>query len=96
MGRARTSLFQVKRALMHGVNNPIAARLTLQTLDLLSKTTLSDADRNTIGGTYMESLVQKLLRCWKIEQRLRKEWESSISKFKAPERGLRRVTQVLV
>jgi hypothetical protein len=80
-------IFEVKHALSHGVNNPIVARLTLQSLEILSKTKLPKEDRDKIGGIFMSSLIQKLLRCWEIEQRLRKDWESSVANFKPPGRG---------
>jgi hypothetical protein len=80
-------IFQVKRALIPGVSNPIVARLTLQALEILSKTTASKEDRDKVGGIFTDSLVKKLLRCWEIEERIRKEWGSSIASFKPPEPG---------
>jgi len=80
-------LFEVKKALDHGVTNPIVARLTLQILDILEKTTLSQEKRDEIGGVFMNSLVRKLLRCWEIEQRLRDDWEKSVANFKPPGPG---------
>jgi len=80
-------LFEVKKALDHGVTNPIVARLTLQTLEILEKTTLSKEARDKIGAVLMNSLVQKLLRCSEIEQRLRAQWEKSVASFKLPARG---------
>jgi hypothetical protein len=80
-------LFEVKKALDHGVTNPIVARLTLQTLEMLEKTALPKEARDKVNGVFMSSLVQKLLRCWEIEQRLRAEWEKSVANFEAPGRG---------
>jgi hypothetical protein len=80
-------LFEVKKALEHGVTNPIVARLTLQTLEILEKTTLSKEERDKIGGVFINSLVQKLLRCWEIEQRLRDGWKKSVANFEPPGHG---------
>jgi hypothetical protein len=80
-------LFEVKKALDQSVTNPIVARLTLQTLEMLEKTTLPKEARDKVGGTFMSSLVQKLLRCWEIEQRLRAGWEKSVANFKPPVPG---------
>jgi hypothetical protein len=80
-------LFEVKKALGHGVTNPIVARLTLQTMEMLEKTALPKEARDKVNGVFMSSLVQKLLRCWEIEQRLRAEWEKSVANFEPPGRG---------
>lgn len=80
-------LFEVKKALEHGVTNPVVARLTLQILELLQKTNLPKEKRESVGGIFISSLVQKLLRCWEIEQRLREAWEKSAADFKSPGRG---------
>jgi hypothetical protein len=77
-------LFQVKKTLQHGAANPIVARLTLQILDILEKTTLSKEKRDEIAGLFLNSLVQKLLRCWEIKQRLGADWEKSVANFKPP------------
>jgi hypothetical protein len=81
-------LFEVKKALEHGVTNPIVARLTLQTLEILERTTMSKGERDKIGGVFINLLVQKLLRCWELEQRLRDGWQKSIVNFKPPGRGV--------
>jgi hypothetical protein len=78
-------LFEVKTTLEHGVTNSIVARLTLQVLEILERTTLPKKERDKIGGVFMGSLVQKLLRCWEIE--LRDGWEKSVANFKPPGRG---------
>ena len=77
-------LFEVKKQIEHGVANVIVARLTLQTLQILEQTTLSKELREKISAVFVGSLVQKLLRRWEIEQRLRKSWEESVAKFKPP------------
>jgi len=87
--RANTSHRCLKfgKGLEHGVKNPIVARLTLQTLEILEKTTLSKEHADKIGGLFIDSLVKKLLRCWEIEQRIRADWEKSLANFKPPGRG---------
>ena len=80
-------LFEIRKGLEHGVKNPIVARLTLQTLEILEKTTLSKEHADKIGGLFIDSLVKKLLRCWEIEQRIRADWEKSLANFKPPGRG---------
>jgi len=80
-------LFEIRKGLEHGVKNPIVARLTLQTLEIMEKTTLSKEQRDMIGGVFMDSLVKKQLRCWEIEQRIRADWEKSVANFMPPGRG---------
>jgi hypothetical protein len=80
-------LFEVKKALDHGVTNPIVARLTLQTAEILERTTLSKETHDKFSDIFMSSLVQKLLRCFQIEQRLRADWEKSVASFEPPRPG---------
>lgn len=80
-------LFQHAKQLEHGVGNPIVARLTLQTLDILKQTNVSEEQLNKIAGIYTGSLVKRLLRCWEIAERVRKDVEHHRASFKPPARG---------
>src|ERR1700683_1637512 len=75
-------LFTFAKHLEHGVTNPIVARLTLQTLQLLEKCNLSKEMREQITVSYVKSLVKQLLRCWEIEQRLRADFEKAVASYK--------------
>jgi hypothetical protein len=77
-------LFEIPKALEHGVKNPIVARLTVQMREILDKTTLSKNQGEKIGGVIVDSLVKELLRCWEIEQRIRADWEKSVANFRPP------------
>jgi len=76
--------FEFKKVLEHGMTNPIVARLSLQTLQLLEKSNASQAIRDKVGDLYMNSLQKKLLRCWEIEDRFKKEFAAAIEKYKPP------------
>ena len=75
-------LFTFAKHLEHGVTNPIVARLTLQTLQILEKCNMSKELREQIAGLYVSSLVKQLLRCWEIEQRLRADFEKAVASYK--------------
>jgi hypothetical protein len=79
--------FVIAKQLEHGTKNPIVARLTLQTLEILEKCNLSKEKRDELGGIFMDSLVKKLLRCWEIEFRLRGEFDTRKASYKAPAPG---------
>jgi hypothetical protein len=64
----RRSLFGIRNTLEHDVKNPIVARLTLHLPEILEETTLSEQQREKLGGIIVDSLLKKLLRCWEIEQ----------------------------
>jgi hypothetical protein len=57
--------FVMARHLEHGTKNPIVARLTLQSLDILEQCELLKEKRDKIGSVYMNSLVKELMRCWR-------------------------------
>src|SRR5260370_18294170 len=77
-------LFEVKKQLEHGTKNPIVARLTLQTLELLKESSLPKEKIDKIGEIYVSSLVKELLRCWEIKQRLEIESSKAPTCYKPP------------
>jgi hypothetical protein len=40
--------------------------------------------QDKVGDQYLNSLQKKLLRCWEIEDRFRKEFDAAIGKYKPP------------
>jgi hypothetical protein len=71
--------FEIKKVLDHGTTNPIVARLSLQILEILKQCKASQDIQNKIGELYINSLLKKLLRCWEIEERFKKEFASGAS-----------------
>jgi hypothetical protein len=76
--------FEFKKALEHGTTNPIVARLSLQILEILKQCNASKGIQDKVGDLYMNSLQKKLLRCWEIEERFKKEFAAAVGKYKPP------------
>jgi len=83
--------FVFKKLLDHGTTNPIVARLSLQTLQLLNQSTATKDLRDKVGKLYVESLQRKLLRCWEISERYRQEFNTAADTYKPPTAGARSV-----
>jgi hypothetical protein len=66
--------FEFKKVFEHGTTNPIVARLSLQILEILKQCNASKDIQDKIGDLYLNSLQKKLLRCWEIEERFKKEF----------------------
>ncbi|MBV8109186.1 MAG: hypothetical protein JO012_05410, partial [Hyphomicrobiales bacterium] len=75
--------FEFKKVLEHGTTNPIVARLSLQILEILNQCDTSKDIQAKVGDLYMNSLQKKLLRCWEIEERFKKEFAAA-GKYKPP------------
>jgi hypothetical protein len=76
--------FEFKKVFEHGTTNPIVARLSLQILEILKQCDVSKEIVDKIGDLYLNSLQKKLLRCWEIEQRFRKEFAAAVEKYEPP------------
>jgi hypothetical protein len=76
--------FVFKKVLEHGSTNPIVARLGLQILEILKQCNASKDIQEKVGDLYMNSLQKKLLRCWEIEERFKKEFAAAVDKYKPP------------
>jgi hypothetical protein len=76
--------FEFKKVLEHGTTNPIVARLSLQILQILKQCNASEGLQAKVGDLYINSLQKKLLRCWGIEDRFKKEFAAAIGKYKPP------------
>lgn len=81
------AIFDVQKKLEHGIENPISARLTLQTVELLQQSTLSKETVEKIVLLYVTSLAPKLLHCWEIKERLAAERAKAHASYKPPGRG---------
>jgi hypothetical protein len=79
--------FVVTKKVEHGTTNPIVARLTLQTLEILKQCDLTKDQSDKIANLYVGSLVKRLLRCWEIEQRIAADVEKGRASYKQPARG---------
>jgi hypothetical protein len=76
--------FEFKKVLEHGTKNPIVARLSLQILEILKQCSASKDIQDKVGDLYVNSLQKKLLRCWEIEERFKKEFAAAVGKYKPP------------
>jgi hypothetical protein len=76
--------FEYKTVLDHGTSNPIVARLSLQILEILKQCNASKDTQDAVRNLYMTSLLPKLIRCWEIEERFKKELAAAIGKYKPP------------
>jgi hypothetical protein len=76
--------FEFKTVLEHGTSNPIVARLSLQTLEILDNCNASKDIQEKVRELYMNSLPKKLLHCWEIEQRFKEELAAAVNKYKPP------------
>ena len=76
--------FEFKKVLEHGTTNPIVARLSLQILEILKQCNASKDIQDKVGDLYMNSLQKKLLRCWEIEERFKKEFAAAVRKYEPP------------
>jgi len=57
----------------YGTSNPIAARLSIQTKDLLRFYNLSDVQRDKLFGIFFSNLQPKLMACFRIKEKLTEE-----------------------
>lgn len=65
--------FRIQKLSDYGTANPIVARLSLQTQDLLPFYNLSDKQKEEIFGLFFSSLQPKLMTCFRIMEQLTKE-----------------------
>jgi hypothetical protein len=75
---------ELKKVLEHGTTNPIVARLNVQTLQIMNQCNASEDIQAKVNDLYINSLQKKLLRCWEIEDRFKKEFAAAIDKYKPP------------
>jgi hypothetical protein len=71
--------FIVPKISAHGAGNPIVARLSLQTHDLLQWCGLSPEKKEEMFGIYFTQLQRRLLKCSDAVVRLKKSRDQSIS-----------------
>jgi hypothetical protein len=76
--------FEFKKVLEHGTTNPIVARLSLQTLEILTHCNASNDIQDKVRDLYMNSLLKKLMRCWEIEERFKRELAAAVNNYKPP------------
>jgi hypothetical protein len=80
-------LFEVTKQLGHGTPDPVAARLTVQPIEILNHTGMSATDQAKFVQLSVTELCPRLVRSSEIEQRLRKEADERRTQFKPPHRG---------
>jgi hypothetical protein len=74
--------FEFKKLASHGTSNPIVARLSLQSLQILEKCKVTKDVKDKVGGLYLDSLMKKLLRCWEIEDSFKKSLTEAAANYK--------------
>ena len=70
--------FILQTVLEHGTKNPIIARLSLQTHQILNQCNIEGETRDRIGEIYSNSLPRQLLRCWEIKSRYDREFDNAL------------------
>jgi hypothetical protein len=76
--------FEFKKVASHGTSNPMVARLSLQTLEILKQCKASKEVKDAIGDLYLNSLMKPLLRCFEIEERFKKGFSEAAAAYKPP------------
>src|SRR3981189_117909 len=76
--------FGFKTGLVQSSPRATVARLGLQILEILKQCNASKDIQEKVGDLYMNSLQKKLLRCWEIEERFKKEFAAAGDKYKPP------------
>jgi hypothetical protein len=66
------------------ITRRIVARLSLQILEILKQCNASKGIQDNVGDLYMNSLQKKLLRCWEIEERFKREFGAAVNQYKPP------------
>jgi hypothetical protein len=70
--------FIVQKLSNHGAGNPIVARLSMQTIELLNCADLSEAERGQVFRLYNEGLQRSLLRCYDAYTKLRQAQNATL------------------
>lgn len=76
------ALFNYQQQQEHGTKNPIVARFTVQTANLLQNCGADAKFSQSIMTLYAESMLKRVLRCWEIAQRIRDSIEKAKASFK--------------
>jgi hypothetical protein len=84
--------FTISQFLDHGTQNPIVARLAVQTLEIIGQCNIADATRDGVVDIYINSLMKKLLRCWEIAERYRLDFNKQVESYKPPVAGTQMVS----
>lgn len=66
-------MFQIKKVSDHGTNNPIVARLSIQTSELINSSTLDKEVRDSLFSLYNFEIQPRLLECEQIYNELKNE-----------------------
>ena len=66
-------MFRIQQLSDYNLANPIVARLSLQTQDLLPFYNLTDKQKEEVFGLFFSSLQPKLMTCFRIMEQLTKE-----------------------
>jgi hypothetical protein len=73
-----------RKVLNHGAPNPIVARLSLQILEILKQCNASNDIQDAVGNFYVNSLLPRLIRCWEIEERFKRQFVAAVDSYKPP------------
>src|SRR3984893_18043638 len=88
--------FIVQKRSNHGTNNPIVARLSVQTIELLQFAALTEEARGKVFRTYNGDLQRSLLRCYDAVTRLQQARDTTLREVAvAVDQGARSVPFVI-
>src|ERR1700730_12357965 len=86
-GDSMQALFNYQQQQEHGTKNPIVARFTAQTANLLQNCGADTKLSGPIMTLYAGSMLKRILRCWEIEQNIRSSIEKAKASFKPSASG---------
>jgi hypothetical protein len=88
--------FIVQKHSNHGTTNPIVARLSVQTSQLLQVADLTEAEKGKVTALYFENLQRSLLRCHDAIERLKQARDGTLAEVaNAVDQGARSVPFVI-
>ncbi|MBR1280326.1 hypothetical protein [Bradyrhizobium sp. AUGA SZCCT0283] len=88
--------FIVQKRSNHGTNNPIVARLSVQTHELLGFANLTEEAKGSVFRLYHEDLQRNLLRCYDAVTRLQEARDATLAEVAAAvDQGARSVPFVI-
>ena len=76
------ALFSYQKQQEHGTKNPIVARFTVQTANLLQNCGADAKLSQAIITLYAGSMLKRILRCWETEQGIRANIQKAKASFK--------------
>lgn len=64
---------QIQKISDYGTSNPIVARLSLQTTEMMNLTELTKQQKDDVFRVFFSNIQPKLMACYRIKEKLEKE-----------------------